>query len=95
MVNTCESGSLQYAAFHTDVARRTTALSAIYNLLDYPCCIVPAGVVSLEKDVADKAWYAQTPYDRMPNFPYDFGDEELNSLCMYRKSPSTPPDKFC
>ncbi|KAK5057785.1 hypothetical protein LTR84_011786 [Exophiala bonariae] len=58
----------------------TTALSAIYNLLDYPCCIVPAGEVNLEKDVADEAWYARAPYDKIPNFPYDFGDEELKSL---------------
>ncbi|RVX70860.1 hypothetical protein B0A52_06016 [Exophiala mesophila] len=58
----------------------TTALSAIYNLLDYPCCIVPAGEVDLEKDVAGEAWYNQPVYDGMPNFPYDYGDEELKSL---------------
>jgi hypothetical protein len=56
-------------------------LSAIYNLLDYPCCIIPAGRVDAQKDVADDAWYAQTPYNKMPDFPYDLGDADLKELC--------------
>lgn len=62
---------------------RTTALSAIYNLLDYPCCIIPAGRVDLEKDIADEAWYAQASYAKIPNFPYDLGDAELKTLCKF------------
>ena len=45
---------------------------------------MPAGEVDLEKDVAGEAWYNQPVYDGMPNFPYDYGDEELKSLCRYR-----------
>lgn len=45
---------------------------------------MPAGEVDLVKDVASEAWYAETPYDRIPDFPYDFGDGELKSLCRCR-----------
>ena len=64
-----------------DQEHRTTALSAIYNLLDYPCCIIPAGSVDLDKDIAEESWYTQTPYDKVPNFPYDLGDKDLKELC--------------
>lgn len=61
----------------------TSASVAIYNLLDYPCCVIPFGRVDLEKDVASSEWYAQEAYERIPDFPYDRGDAEMKELCEY------------
>lgn len=65
----------------------TTAISAIYNLLDYPCAIVPYGRVDLAKDVASRDWYAQKPYDPIPDFPYDRYDKEMKELCTFCPTP--------
>jgi amidase len=59
----------------------TSAISAVYNLLDWASCTVPYGKVDLEKDVASPEWYAQDPYDPIPDFPYDRYDKEMKELC--------------
>ncbi len=62
----------------------TSASVAIYNLLDYACCVVPFGRVDTEKDVAGPEWYAQEAYEPIPDFPYDRYDAEMKELCEYR-----------
>ena len=59
----------------------SSAISAIYNLLDYPCCIIPCGTVDLEQDLADEEWLKSPPNERIPDFPYDGGDKEMKELC--------------
>lgn len=59
----------------------TNAGSALYNLLDYPCVIVPFGRVDLERDVASDGWKQQEVYEPIPDFPYDRFDKEMRELC--------------
>lgn len=60
-----------------------SARVASYNLLGYPCCVIPFGRADLEMDVAGAGWYAQEAYERVPDFPYDRGDAEIKELCEY------------
>ncbi|TPX11826.1 uncharacterized protein E0L32_007563 [Thyridium curvatum] len=60
----------------------TSAICAAYNALDVPVCCVPFGRVDLQKDIAPAEWYDLTPYDDMPNFPYDRYDRDMMRLCM-------------
>jgi amidase len=59
----------------------TSAICAVYNALDTPVCVVPFGVVDLEKDRASEEWYAQEAYPEIPNFPYNRCDADLKKLC--------------
>lgn len=61
----------------------TTAVSAMYNCLDWPCTTIPHGRVDLQKDIASKEWYEEDPYPPIPNFPYDRYDKDMKSLCTY------------
>ena len=60
----------------------TSAISAMYNCLDWPCTTIPHGRVDLVKDQAPKKWYEEEPYPPIPNFPYDRYDKDMKSLCM-------------
>ncbi|CAK7236661.1 hypothetical protein SBRCBS47491_009714 [Sporothrix bragantina] len=58
----------------------TSAIAAVYNALDMPTTTIPFGRVDLAMDVASPAWYAETPYPDMPDFPYDRYDADMKKL---------------